>query len=151
MTEDSDEILDDLPIDTPSTPPYKLYDLPAIALAAYLGGPLAAGILLYKNYENLNNPSHARLVLTLGIIFTLLLACLVFIPQNIISKVPNVVIPGIYTGAIYLLAAKYLGPALQEHKAKQGALYSRWLAAGISIICLIVLLGIIILFSLFTD
>lgn len=120
----------------------KYYSQKAIAIATYFGGPLAAGILAGQNFRNQGKKEYGKYSIIIGIISTLLLFIGIFlIPENIISKVPNALIPLVYTGIIYLIIEKFQGKVLEEHKNNERKFYSLWKASGIGAICMTILLA----------
>jgi hypothetical protein len=122
----------------------KLFSQRAIAIATYFGGPAAAGFLIKRNYEAHNQEDNGKKAFVIGIISTLLLFAGIFsIPENIIDKIPNVVIPAIYTGIIYLIVEKIQGQWLNEHKVSGGEFHSGWKATGIGAIFMVILLAMI--------
>ena len=81
----------------------KLYSKKAIGIATFIGAPLAVSILIRNNYIELGKNEKGKAALIIGTISTILLFIGIFmIPENIMSKVPNQIIPLIYTGIIYL-------------------------------------------------
>ncbi len=65
----------------------KLYSQKAIGLATYFGGPLAAGILIRRNYINLKKEKLGLNALIVSAIATcLLFAGLFSIPEYIIAE-----------------------------------------------------------------
>ena len=99
---------------------FKLYSQNAIALATYLGGPLAAGILIRKNSLNLGREKEGSIALIVGVFTTILLFWGIFqIPDLIIDKIPNSLIPAIYTGIIYLIVEKHMEKYLKNIKKKR--------------------------------
>jgi hypothetical protein len=117
----------------------KFYSQRAISIATYLGGPLAAGILVRKNYLNLDKEEKAKNSLILGILLTVALLITIFsIPTEIMDKIPNAVIPAIYTLIIYFIVEKLQGQDLKDHKKNDGQFYSAWKATGIGAICSII-------------
>ena len=123
-----------------STKDLKFYSQKAIGIATFIGGPLAAGYLIRENYLSLNKPDEGKKSLIIGIIATIILFGGIFmIPENIIDKVPNQILPLIYTGIIYLIVEKIHGTILNQHKEKGNEFYSGWKAAGIGFISLIIL------------
>lgn len=121
----------------------KFYSQTAIGIATYFGGPLAAGILVRRNSLNLEREKEGLTALIVGIVSTVLLfGVLYLIPEPVLDKIPNALIPAIYTGIIYLIVRKIHGKILDEHK-KEGThgFYSNWRAAGIGLVCAFVLLG----------
>ncbi len=70
---------------------------------------------------------------------------LVFIPEAIWEKVPNMLLPMAYTLAIYLIVENIQGSRIKAHREAVGEFYSMWRTAGIgfiSLIILVVLIGI---------
>ena len=124
-----------------TTKDLKFYSQKAIGIATFIGGPLAAVYLVRENYLNLNKPNEGKKSLLIGIISTVLLFTGIFmIPESIMDKVPNQIIPAVYTGIIYLIVEKIQGTILNQHKENDNVFYSGWKAAGIGFISLIILL-----------
>lgn len=122
----------------------KLYSQRAITIATYFGGPAAAGYLVKKNYEAYDQSEKGKKAFIIGIISTLLIFAGIFsIPEHIIDKIPNVLIPAIYTGIIYLIVEKIQGQWLKEYKESGGKFYSGWKATGIGAIFMVILLAMI--------
>ncbi len=55
------------------------------------------------------------------------------------DKIPNVLIPDIYTGIIHLIVEKIQGKELKAHKENKGEFYSGWKATGVGALSLIVI------------
>jgi len=124
----------------------RFYSQRAITIATYFGGPLAAGYLVKKNYEILEQPNNARKSLIIGIVSTILIFAGIFsIPEDIIDKIPNALIPLIYTGIIYLIVERVQGENLTNHKESGGEFYSGWKAAGVGAITMLILAAVIAL------
>ena len=120
----------------------KFYSQRAIMIATYLGGPLAAGFLARQNFINFGKDEYGKYSLIIGIISTILIFVGIFsIPENILDKIPNILIPAIYTGIIYLIIEKLQGKDLKEHKNNNGEFYSAWKATAIGTICMAILVG----------
>jgi hypothetical protein len=118
----------------------RFYSQKAISIATYFGGPLAAGYLVKKNYETLEQPDNARKSLIIGIVSTILIFAGIFsIPEGIIDKIPNALIPLIYTGIIYLVVERFQGESLKNHKESGGEFHSGWKAAGVGAIAMLIL------------
>jgi len=74
----------------------------------FLGGPLVAGYFISENFKVFDDERKARNTILISIVFTVFLFSLIFlIPQNI--KIPNQIIPLIYTGIAYFLVQHYQG------------------------------------------
>jgi hypothetical protein len=118
----------------------KLYSQKAFGLATFLGGPLAAGLLARQNFKTLGNDDYAKLSLIIGVVSTILIfGGLAMVPDTIIDKIPNAILPAIYTAIIYFIIEKLQGKELAEHKKNNGVFYSMWKAAGIGAISLAIL------------
>lgn len=125
---------------------YKLYSEMAISTAVFFGGPLAAGILISKNFKSINKYDAAKKAMFWGIWGMLgLLIILSILPNNIIDKSPSTLIPLIYTAIISSLVSKHQGPFIKKHKENGGKFYSGWKAAGIGFICAILSIGVFLL------
>lgn len=119
----------------------RFYSQKSIAIATFIGGPLAAGYLIRENYLSLNKPDEGKKSLLIGFVATVLLFTGIFmIPEAIIEKIPSFVIPAIYTAIIYSIVEKIHGKILNEHKENENNFYSGWKAAGVGFVSLIVLL-----------
>ena len=124
-----------------NTKDLKFYSQKAIGIATFIGGPLAAGYLIRKNYLTLSKPDEGKKSLIIGIISTIIIFSVIFmIPENIIDKVPNQILPLIYTGIIYLIVEKIHGKILNQHKENKNEFLSIWKAVGIGLISLIIIL-----------
>lgn len=123
----------------------KLFSQKAISIATYFGGPAAAGYLVKKNYEAYDQPEKGKKAFMIGIVSTLLIIWGIFsIPEHIIDKIPNFLIPAIYTLIIYLIVEKIQGQWLKEHKESGGEFYSGWKATGIGAIFMVILIAVIV-------
>lgn len=119
----------------------KLYSQRAIVLATFIGGPLAAGYLIRQNYLSLNKPKQAIQALLSGVIATIVLFAAIFmIPEAILDKIPSIVIPAIYTVIVYVIVEQLQGKILSEYQQAGNEFYSRWKAAGVGFVSLIILL-----------
>jgi hypothetical protein len=131
------------PVGPPPTeppPPYKLFDIPAITLATFLGSPLAGSVLLAVNYHRLGRTKPARLSVIYGILATAALIALGMLISDRISGYFTAIIPVIIMNA---LARSLQGPDLTAHQIRRGPLVSRWTAAGIGAGFLVLIIGVI--------
>ncbi|MFO7722578.1 MAG: hypothetical protein R6V49_05065 [Bacteroidales bacterium] len=121
-------------------PEYKLYTLKAITIATFFGGPLAAGILFRHNLAALDRKKAALNALFTGIMVTIALYLLIFsLPEHIMDAVPGYLLPALYTPLIFWIASRMMKDKLDEHTSNQGLFFSAWRAAGIGLICLVVI------------
>lgn len=120
----------------------KYFSQRAISIATLFGGPLAAGYLVKKNYETLEQPEMGRWAMRIGIICTLFIYAVIFsLPEHVIDKMPSALIPGIYAGIIFIAVERLMGATLKSHKQSGGIFYSGWKAAGIGAVSMIVLVA----------
>jgi hypothetical protein len=130
-----EETLIEKPILNNETKDLKFYSQKSIGIATFIGGPLAASYLIRENYLSLNKPDEGKKSLLIGIISTIILFYVIFIiPESIMDKIPNQIIPAIYTGIALYISAKIHGTLLHNHKENGNEFYSGWYAAGIGII-----------------
>jgi hypothetical protein len=133
-------------METTETPIHKLYSPGQIALAAFLGSPLAACWFWSRNYQRLGQPSSSTQCLIWGTVGTIaLLAISFFLPE----RFPNQVIPMGYTFGLLQAARQVHGSIVTKHLSAGGRLGSWWAVVGISLLILVFVLaalfGIILL------
>lgn len=120
----------------------ELYSQRAIGIATFFGGPLAAGILVRRNYINLGNESYGKHALSIGIISTIILFGGLFsIPEHVLDQMPGSILPAIYTIIIYFTVDKFQGKQLKEHKNGNGVFYSAWKATGVGFVCMLLIIA----------
>lgn len=126
----------------------KLFSQRAISIATYLGGPLATGILARQNFINLGKQELGKMSLLIGVLSSIFVFGGIFlVPDTILDKIPNALIPLVYTGIAYFVIERYQGAELETHKINNQPFYSAWRATGIGTVCMILLLGIIFGFA----
>src|SRR5437763_278868 len=108
-----------LPAAPASAPPYRLYDRQSVALATFLGTPIAGGVLLASNYRRLGRSQPALLSLLLAVLGT---ALLVAIGMMLPSKTPGFPIAIGVVVAMSALAKSLQGSAIEAHTRAGGAL-----------------------------
>lgn len=123
-------------LDRPDETKPKFYSQKGIALATFFGAPLAASVLIRKNYISLDEPRKGNWTLLIGILSTIALFAGIFsVPENILNKIPNQVIPLFYTGVIYLIVNKLQGDKLSVYEEGGHKYISNWKATGIGALC----------------
>ncbi len=131
-------------IDSQNKTSLFLYSQRSIAIATYFGGPVAAGVLIRRNFINLGKEEYGKHALFIGVISTVLLFVGLFsTPEHIIDLIPGPLLPLIYTVIIYLIVDRLQGQDLKQHKMAKGQFYSGWKAAGIGSIYMVIIMGII--------
>jgi hypothetical protein len=131
-------------------PEYKLYKDRAIYIGTFLGGPLVAGYLAAENFRRIGQPDKVRTTWVVAIIATLVIFGIVFYIPGV-QKIPNYIIPLIYTGIAQFLVQRYQGYAIKEHIEKGGQMYSAWRAVWIGLIGTLILVALVYIFILATD
>jgi hypothetical protein len=122
-----------------TVPTYELFDANAVFLAALLGSPVAGGILMAINYKRLGKGGAAVGAIVMGIGVTA------------IAALAGYFTPGTYAAGIsvaFVVAMKGLaqamqGKAVEHHEQLGGELASRWAAAGVGLVMLAVLSGVL--------
>ena len=130
---------------TSPAPTYKLYSPGQIGLAAFLGTPLAAAILVYRDLKRLGDPLRARNALLLGLGTTAMLMVLAFTLPDAIGRP----LPGIFAVAYWQLAKGQVGPRFQAHLVARGAKESGWAAAGVALLVAVGVAAVIVPIALF--
>ncbi|MBB6612324.1 hypothetical protein H7F15_14835 [Pontibacter sp. Tf4] len=129
----------------PSVPEEKYYNLNPIMVATVLGGPIAAGYMMYRNYTTTGEEEGAKSIIIWAIIYTyLLFGVMMLLPEPVIDRIPNIVIPWINGGIAYFVAKKYQNNILLEHEQQNGAFYSVWRSVWMGIVCAVVTVIMII-------
>src|SRR5262249_45815159 len=113
----------------------------AVALATFLGGPLAGALLMAQNYRKLGKTVPALNMVGIGVLgMGLGMAAGHFIPREAYIAIPIALVAGMRQ-----LANATQGPAIEEHKDRGGDLGSNWVAIGLGGAFLAVVLAIIFL------
>jgi hypothetical protein len=134
----------------PVQPTYKLYKDRAIYLGTFLGGPLVAGYLAADNFKQLGQPDKARMTWIIATSATIVILGSIFLIPNI-ERVPNYLIPLIYTAIAQFLVKKYQGAAIKTHIETGGQTFSTWRAVWIGLVGLLILFAVIFAIALLTD
>ncbi len=127
-----------------SVPEYRIYKPNMMWVGSFFGGPLAAGYIIAENFRAFGQPKRARTTW----IFTILATILVFggiflIPEEVLDKIPNILIPLVYTGIGALLMKHYQDFNIGVHFASGGRAFSWWRTVAVGLIGLVVTMGLI--------
>jgi hypothetical protein len=129
----------------PSIPKEKYYNLKPIMVATVLGGPIAAGYMMYRNYTITGEEEGAKSIIIWAIIYTyLLFGVMMLLPEPVVELIPRIVIPWINGGIAFLVARKYQSDILLDHELQNGAFYSIWRSVWLGIVCALVTVIMII-------
>lgn len=131
-------------------PQFKLYNVAAITIGTFLGGPLVAGYLTAANFKKLGQARSARITWIISIAFTIAMLSAIFMIPGI-EKIPKYIIPIFYISVTQTVVQKLQNAAIEAHMDSGGQMYSAWRAAGIGLLGLATLLLIILLIILATE
>ncbi|MBV5282950.1 MAG: hypothetical protein JZU53_11030 [Paludibacter sp.] len=123
----------------------KIYKEKAIWVGTFLGGPLVAGYLISENFKVFDQQEKARKAWIYSIIVTAIVFGGVFLIHDNV-KVPNQIIPLIYTLIAYQFVQIYQKAKIMTHINAGGQVYSWWRTIGVALIGL--LITVIIVFSI---
>lgn len=128
----------------------KIYKDRAIWVGTFLGGPLAAGYLIAENFKVFNEFDNAKKTWMYAILTTIVVFGGIFlIPDTV--KIPNQVIPLIYTAIAYYLVQHFQGQKINAHIDAGGQLHSWWRTIGVGIIALAITIIPIVCFVVIAD
>lgn len=118
----------------------KLFTLRAIQITTYLLSPIVSGFMIRSNFNNLDEKKKGNLALIFSyLLTTLVFTFLYFIPENILDKIPNPLLPLIYTGIIYYYLEKTQGEKLKYHKENNGEFHSIKKVVAINVIPIVLI------------
>lgn len=125
----------------------KLFTPKAIGVGAFLGGPLAATILIGRNFHQLGYKRSRNQTYLLGLGLTLSYFWLIFeIPAGIADKIPTPVYGGFVSLIAYMLTENLQGETLRKHFENLGQKASGWAVVGWSTLGLTFSLGLMMLY-----
>ncbi|RIJ43002.1 hypothetical protein [Pontibacter oryzae] len=133
-----------------AVPEEKLFNLSAIMLATFLGGPIAGGYLIYSNYVMLGAPERGKQVIFYAVLIMYgLIGSMLFLPDATVDKLPNFLIPWVSAAVAYFIAKNLQGELLTEHAEAGGQFYTRWRAVWVSLVCVLVTILLLVPLVLF--
>jgi hypothetical protein len=131
-------------------PEYKLYKDRAIFVGTFLGGPLVAGYMAAENFKHIGQPDKVKNTWVIAIAATLVvLGAVFFIPG--IEKIPNYIIPFIYTAIARQLVMRQQGNAIKAHVESGGQMYSVWRAVWIGLVGTLMLIALVVILMFVAD
>ena len=122
-----------------AVPTRKVYKEATIAIAAFMAGPLAGGVLMAENFRSLGKSKAATTAIVLSFLFTVLIFLSVLVPAT--ENIPTFLYSILYAIVASLVTRRFQKKEIEAHIAQGGLLHSGWRAFGISIICLIVMVA----------
>ena len=124
-------------------PAEKVYQERQLWVGSYLGGPLAAGFILAKNFRVFGEAGKARMTWIVTVVVTILLfAVVLFAPY--VDRIPNFLIPLAYTIVASLYFQRAQGANVAAHLEAGGAVQSWWRVVGVAVVGLIVTLAVVL-------
>ena len=128
-----------LPMGVVVVPTYKLYAPGQMALATFLGTPIAGTLLLGRNFSKLGKRGAAWTSYVLGVLATaFLIAVAILVPR----------FPGMMglgsIAVIWTLGSTMQGPQYQRHLECGGRRASSWAAIGISLLSTLIVFAIVV-------
>jgi hypothetical protein len=130
----------------PAATAEKLYSPRQVAVATFLGSPIAGCCLLGSNYAVLGRPGARVQALLVGVVASAVVIGLAFIlPKNF----PNTVLPIAYTYGVYGFAEQFQRKTHEARFAAAGQ-PSYWKVVGIGVASLILILGLIVVAAIVT-
>ncbi|WP_421872564.1 hypothetical protein [Marinoscillum sp.] len=121
----------------------RLYTEKQISISAVIAGPIAPGILIYKNLHRLNKEKQAYISIAATLIFTVLLVYgLLAIPDEVFDKVPSQLAPSLIGIIFWVLYHYVLADSVKKEFDLGCQKESNWRVAGVTLIGMIIYLAI---------
>jgi len=115
----------------------KIFKDKAFWVGIFLGGPLVAGYLFSENFKTFGQTEKVKPTWIISIFVTILIFVGVFlIPENI--KIPNQLIPIVYTAIAYGLFHKLQSERATQHINSGGLIYGWGRVIGIGVVGLLI-------------
>lgn len=117
-------------------PEQKIYSDKTILAAAFLTGPVAATYLIAHNFKMFNLPDNARRTWIYGILATIAIFGGIFLIPGV-EKVPQIILPVLYTGVVYFLMQRYQLSLIENHIQLGGETYGVLKSMGVALVCVV--------------
>jgi len=99
----------------------KVYTEKNMWLVAFLGGPLSTGYIIAENFKTFNEPQKVKITWGITIAATILIfGSLLALPDTITDKIPNQLIPFIYTAIAIAIIRHYQKTKITDYFAEGG-------------------------------
>jgi len=119
----------------------KIYKDKEVWVGAFIGGPLVAGYQIAKNYKVFRERDKVIKTWFVAIASSIFLFYIsIFAP--FIDRMPNFIIPLIYTGMAYLLVRIYQGEKIIDFIRSGGKIHSWWKTLGVALLGLAISSGL---------
>jgi hypothetical protein len=121
-------------------PTYTLFDANAVALATFLGTPVAGASLMALNYRRLGKKGKAIATFLIGLAVSAVVVLLAWnLPRSTTTPIAMILLI-----AIQRIARSLQGAVVTEHAERGGRPGSKWVAFGCGAAVLVVIVGFII-------
>ena len=132
-----------------STITQKYYTERAILIATFIGGPLAGGYLIAKNFGAFGQPVKKKLawLITIGVLLLVFGSALL----PFFDAIPGIAYSLVFCLSAHFLARKFQGHQLYQHQAAGGAFYGTGRAVAVGFISLVLMLALIFGFDFLAD
>lgn len=119
-------------------------------MGTFLGSPVVAGYLMAKNYKAWGDEDSAKRSMIFGLVGTIfIVAVIVLLPEEMMSKVPNYLLPIIYTAVVQGLAEHYQSDQIEQHLENGHGRESYWKAAGFGMVGCVIILAVLLPVSIY--
>ena len=126
----------------------KLYNDRSMTLATFLGGPLAGGYIMAKNFKALDEPGKIATTWAIAIFSLIVVMALAFaIPESV--HIPNLLFPIIMSAIAGYVFKSTQGEQVKKHSENGGGIFSVWRA--VALIAVVIMLAIGVLFYVGLD
>jgi hypothetical protein len=126
----------------------RVYSPVQVGICSFVGGPIAAVFVLWKNFQSLGKNSLAKQTLAWGVLLTLLLfSTIPFLPE----KFPNTIIPLAYTAFALSINRQHQMSKKAISASELHQVHSGWNVLGISVGFLVATLAVLALWILLLD
>ena len=113
----------------------KVYSLTSIIVAALVGGPIAAGVLLSNNFRRFGKYTYAKTSIWVSVLVSLILiATLLILPSAASNVVTHYLIPVLFVVSAKWISDKYQRHDIEKHETEGGYFYSIWRAVYMALI-----------------
>ena len=121
-------------------PSARLYSSMQMAVASFIGTPIAASWFAAANFRAFEQRRAARQILLWGLAATTLVLGIAFVlPEG----TPNAVLPVAYSVGVRLIADRVFAACLKDHESRGGRRGSWWRVVGVSFLFALGVLAVV--------
>ncbi|GGH01743.1 hypothetical protein GCM10007415_42340 [Parapedobacter pyrenivorans] len=117
----------------------RIYRDKELALASFLGGPLAIGYLIAENFKVFEQRDKVRITWIATLLSTVVIFASPFLVPAL-EKIPNFIVPLVYTTIAYALVNRFQGERIEAHIDAGGEVHSWKRTIGVGLIGLVITL-----------